>query len=74
VRIAWDEKIGHYGSICKTCGEEISGFAGEHILATGHIGYYTGWILDEVIHHEAIYEDVWVDEQGHSVWHEGYWE
>jgi hypothetical protein len=75
VRIAWDEKIGHYASICNDCGEEVTGNFPAHVIATGHLGgYHTGWILDEIIHHEAIYEDVWVNEQGHSVWHEGYWE
>jgi hypothetical protein len=75
VQIAWDEKIGHYGAICWDCGAEITGNITAHLEETGHIGgYYIAWILDEVIHHEAIYEDVLVPEQGHNVWHEGYWE
>jgi hypothetical protein len=75
VQIAWDERIGHYGAICWDCGEEITGSITAHLEETGHIGgYYIGWILDDIIHHEAIYENVWVPEQGHAVWHEGYWE
>jgi hypothetical protein len=74
VRGAWDEQTGHVGSVCWTCGADISGFAGEHILQTGHAGYYTAWIEGSAIHHDAEYENVWVPEQGHNVWHEGYWD
>jgi hypothetical protein len=75
IQIAWDENIGHYGSICWDCGEEVTGNLLAHAEETGHMsGAYFGWILDSVIHHEAIYENVWVPEQGHNVWHEGYWE
>jgi hypothetical protein len=75
IQIAWDERIGHYASICWDCGAEVTGNFPAHVEETGHMGgYYIGWVLDSVIHHEAIYEDVWVPEQGHNVWHEGYWE
>jgi hypothetical protein len=72
---AWDQPTGHYGSVCRTCGADISGFAAEHLLQTGHMGgYYTDWIPTGTIHHDAEYENVWVPEQGHNIWHEGYWD
>jgi hypothetical protein len=72
----WDEETGHYGDICNVCGAEVTGNFPAHVEATGHMGGYANyhWFRDEVIHHDATYEDVWVDEQGHNVWHEGYWE
>jgi hypothetical protein len=74
IQSAWDEQTGHYGSRCNDCGADISGFAGHHLLDTGHSGYSSSWFTDGTIHHDAVYEDVWVDEQGHRVWHDGYWE
>jgi hypothetical protein len=75
VRPAWNEELGHYGSICWDCGAEVTGNQIAHAEETGHIsGSYFGWISEGTVHHEATYEDFWVPEQGHTVWHEGYWE
>ncbi|MDR1184205.1 MAG: hypothetical protein LBK67_05365 [Coriobacteriales bacterium] len=75
VRGAWDEQKGHYGSVCRTCGAEVTGNFPAHVEATGHMGgYYEDWIFEGTIHHEAEYENLWVPEQGHNVWHEGYWD
>jgi hypothetical protein len=79
VSAAWDEETGHYGAACNVCGAELYGTHEnylDHAKATGHIqGYTTGvWFSSGTIHHDAVYGDVWVEEQGHWVLHEGYWE
>jgi hypothetical protein len=72
---AWDEATGHYGDICNDCGVEVTGSWGSHVIATGHTGYSNyHWFSSGFIHHAAVYQDIWVDETGHNVWHEGYWE
>jgi hypothetical protein len=76
VRAAWDERKGHYGSICNDCDTEVTGNYPAHVEATGHMGGYTNnhWFDEGTVHHDAVYENVWVSEQGHWEWHEGYWE
>jgi hypothetical protein len=76
VREAWDEETGHYGDACNVCGVEIIGGYMAHAKATGHTQGYTNnvWFSDGTVHHDAVYEDVWVEEQGHWASHEGYWE
>lgn len=71
----WDEEIGHWGDICNVCYVEVTGSWGSHVIATGHSGGYSNyhWFVDNQIHHDAVYQDVWIAEQGHNVWHEGYW-
>jgi hypothetical protein len=75
VRGAWDEETGHYGAVCNDCGVELFPPAGQHLIDTGHSGYTTGvWFKTGTIHHDAVYETVWVPETGHWVRHEGYWQ
>ena len=54
---AWDEPIYEsYGaSICNTCGEEVSGFANQHLLDTEHGGWHTEVRTRQVgtNHHDA---------------------
>lgn len=54
---AWDEPIYEsYGaSICNTCGEEVSGFANQHLLETEHGGWHTEVRTRQVgtNHHDA---------------------
>jgi predicted nuclease of predicted toxin-antitoxin system len=37
-------------------------------------GYKSAWIRTGTIHHEAVYEDVWIEEVWHWENHDGYWE
>jgi hypothetical protein len=65
-----------YGAKCSDCGANISGFAVEHLEATGHHGYVTGVQVgtEGYLVQEAWDEELrtWVD-TSHWVHHEGYW-
>ena len=49
---------------CSTCKEDIGGHAVDHIMDTGHAGYYSQGeqVLVDTIHHEATTEQVWVED------------
>jgi hypothetical protein len=76
VSAAWDEQTGHYAAVCNICLSELVGTYLDHAKATGHNAGYTApyWVVTGSIHHDEIYQDVWIAEAGHNVWHEGYWE
>jgi hypothetical protein len=62
-----------FGSVCNSCGADISGFAASHLRDTHHSGYHEGVVGSEsYIIKPAISEQVWVD-TSHYVHHEGYW-
>jgi len=95
VSAAWTEEIyhpavyttvhhpeqGHVGSICNTCGIEVTGYGNQHLLDTGHSSFTSyHWFVDspewdeqvltsaawtEYISHPAVYR---------TVHHDGWWE
>lgn len=76
VSAAKDVPTGHWGDRCNDCGAEVTGNYVNHAKATGHNSGYSSpfWFDTGTIHHDAVYQDVWIPEKGHNVWHEGYWE
>ena len=69
VQRAWDEDIYEDVFICNVCNQPIyDADPWVHLDTHGEDfikGYRTGDVLVKTIHHDAIYEDVWVDEVGH---------
>lgn len=64
VQRAWDENIYEIRDICSDCGADITGQTGTHWCG-GLKGWHTEEVIVKTIHHDAIYEDVWIDEVGH---------
>jgi hypothetical protein len=63
-----------FGSVCNTCGLDISGNAFAHLKATQHSGYHEGVIgTESYIIKPSTTEQIWVD-TSHSIHHEGYWQ
>ena len=60
----WDEDI----SRCQDCGANITGHATQHLLETGHTGYYSDVIHHKDLVHEAYDEQVWVDGHDETVY------
>ena len=61
---AWDENIYEIHAICADCGADITGQTGTHWCG-GLKGWHDEEVIVKTIHHDAIYEDVWIDEVGH---------
>ena len=77
VEPAYDEYLSGYRSICDYCGADISWSELEH-MATMHsdrfVSYHFIGPFAYDIHHDAVYQDVWVESgQWQDIWHEGYW-
>ena len=55
---AWDEPVYEFREVtrCSTCKEDIGGHAVDHIMNTGHAGYYSQGenVLIDTIYHEAV--------------------
>jgi hypothetical protein len=67
----WVPEQGYYGSRCNTCGADISGFAGQHIIDTGHVGYSGDVWFQTAPAHE---EQQWVSSGYYeTINHPGYW-
>ena len=64
VKEAWDEPVYEMREVtrCSTCKEDIGGHAVDHIMNTGHAGYYSQGesVLIDTIHHIAETKEVWV--------------
>ncbi|MCL1847710.1 MAG: hypothetical protein FWF91_07100 [Coriobacteriia bacterium] len=68
----WHPEEGHYGSLCNTCGAEISGFAAQHLLDSGHSSYRTDvYFIDSPAWIENVLVKAAWDE---TIEHPGYWE
>jgi hypothetical protein len=62
-----------YGSICNTCGADISGFAAQHLKDTRHSGYHEGVVGSEsYVITPASTKRVWID-TSHWVHHPACW-
>jgi hypothetical protein len=70
-----------YGGKCQECSFTFTDYYLQwvpHSEATGHRGYDTGVQIGterELV--EAAWDEevkTWIDEEGHNVWHDGYWE
>ncbi len=66
--------------VCNTCGAQFQGGINEHLSQSGHSGWHNEYIaINEphcqsydsyLIHHDAVYQDVWHDPEYRTVHHD----
>jgi len=75
-------EVGHYGTVCNTCGAELGpGEGPQHLVDNLHASYRTAYIVDSPAWIEYVLVtaawieavQVWID-TSHWVRHEGYWQ